>query len=99
MKAATFIAAGMTVLPSLVAAHPKAVPGAPSLFGRRDINDLPALKKRHPAPAKKRGTPTGDDLPSKVKPRQADNTDGPCGPGVGSCAAGVCCSPAVRASL
>jgi hypothetical protein len=97
MKAATLIAAGMAVLPSLVAAHANAVPGAPSVFGRRDLNDLRSLKKRHPhRAAKRRASPTGEDLPSKVKPRQASNTDGPCGAGVGSCATGYCCSPAVR---
>jgi hypothetical protein len=97
MKTATLIAAGAALLPSLVAAHAKAVPGAPSIFGRRDIKHPRSLQKRHPhREAKRHAAPTDDHLPSKVKPRQAANTDGPCGAGVGSCAAGVCCSPSVR---
>lgn len=49
----------------------------------------------------RRGSPTIDEdfMPNQIEERQASNTDGQCGPGVGSCATGYCCSSAVSRHL
>jgi hypothetical protein len=74
------------ILPSIVAAHSD-IPGAPRLFGHHTVSEL--RSRNHLASKVHRSVP--HDHHHKVIKRQESET---CGPGVGSCAAGLCCSAA-----
>lgn len=102
MKVTQVLAASLALLPALVVSHENRVPGAPKLWGRRNLNtEAREVTKRHQQKSSeralnRRGTPTqAEDLtPNRVEERQSSNTDGQCGSGFGSCATGYCCSSA-----
>jgi hypothetical protein len=86
----------VTVLIGLAAAHGdhdgQHIPKL--LGGRRFLADLKARRGLTPRPRTVAKTPLGPARqPGSLRNRQIDdNVDGPCGPGIGSCAVGYCCS-------
>lgn len=88
----TVFTAVAVVFPSIVAAHGE--PG-PKIFGRRTVAELKARSVFGNNYARAVG-PELDHAHPAVKREEKEkrqNTDGQCGAGFGSCAAGVCCSP------
>ena len=91
----TVFTAVAVVFPSIVAAHGE--PG-PQIFGRRTVAELKARIVFGNNYARAVGPELDHAHPPAVKREEKEkrqNTDGQCGAGFGSCAAGVCCSPAV----
>jgi hypothetical protein len=78
MHFTSLVIASLALVPCLINAHGDGIPGAPRIFGRR--SSLGDIQKRQAA---------YHDLHGK---RQ--DTDGECGPGLGTCADGYCCSEA-----
>ncbi|KUJ20039.1 glycoside hydrolase/deacetylase [Mollisia scopiformis] len=73
-------------------------PSTPKLFGARKFlstlearNALPEALAEHEDHVEKRWP---EDSFQALETRQIGGTDGQCGPGVGTCASGYCCSPA-----
>lgn len=73
-------------------------PSTPKLFGAREFlstlkarNALPEALAEHEDHVEKRWP---EDSFQALETRQIGGTDGQCGPGVGTCASGYCCSPA-----
>jgi hypothetical protein len=91
----TAVALSLAALP-LIEAHPQGIAGAPQLLGLRSVNEL---RKRVAAEGQvhnKRAAvpePAPAPVPAHGQLQGRANTDGQCGPGFGSCAAGYCCSP------
>jgi hypothetical protein len=84
----SLVAVSLTALPALIEAHGIAVP---KLVGRRSVGELKARNAFGSRDQKR--SPASEPLAGpKLEARQ--NTAGPCGAGVGSCAAGYCCSAA-----
>ena len=70
--------------------------GIPKLMGARkflaEMKARNALPPAFEAPAPLAQEEKREPAPEVLEERQ--NVDGQCGPGFGSCAAGICCSPA-----
>lgn len=106
MRVATVLTSSLAVLPFPAASYRNHVPGVPRLWGRSGLKDLEARgviqrhRQRSIENAINRWVPTITEdehlEPDRIEERQAANTGGQCGEGYGSCAAGYCCSPAVR---
>jgi len=86
MHSTTVFASYLAILPALVIGH-GGIPGAPRLFGRRTPHELSGGDIFVPRPKVQVKVPL--DAP-KVEARQSTDR---CGPGIRSCAAGLCCSP------
>jgi hypothetical protein len=87
----------LTVLPSLALAHSESIPGLPKVVGYDGFN-FPSFKQRDvlgsqvaPEPQ-----PEAAKLSKRGIKKARQNTEDQCGGSFGSCAAGYCCSPAVR---
>lgn len=80
----------LALVPSLIEAHGDGIPGAPRVFGRR--SPLNAARKARAGTSNSQPAISG----AHDKRQASTNTDGQCGPGFGSCAAGYCCSGAGR---
>jgi Polysaccharide deacetylase len=98
MHFSSLLALSLATVPAIVEAH--GGPGFPKLFGRRSVAELKqreATRKRHAHTEKRLAEPVAGPRPQPaaqpaiIKGRA--NTDGQCGAGFGSCAAGYCCSP------
>jgi hypothetical protein len=79
------LASLLSILPILITAH-GGIPGAPKLFGRQFLAGLSS-----------RSALTSKSEPQRVIPREPQRVAGrqsttACGPEVGACAAGLCCS-------
>lgn len=88
----TVFTAVAVVFPSIVAAHGE--PG-PKIFGRRTVAELKARSVFGNNYARAIGPELDHAHPPVVKREEKEkrqNTNGQCGAGFGSCAAGVCCS-------
>ena len=91
----TIFTAVAVVFPSIVAAHGE--PG-PKIFGRRTVAELKARSVFGNNHARAVGPEADHAHPLAVKREEKEkrqNTNGQCGAGYGSCAAGICCSPGV----
>lgn len=90
MYFSTALTAAVAALPAIVAAHGD---GGPQIFGRRTVQELRARNVFGARPLGPRGVEV-DHHPKHAAEEKRQNTDGQCGAAYGSCAAGVCCSPA-----
>lgn len=92
MQLTSTIAVALATLPAIIQAHGSF---APKLVGLRSVEELKArnafrLKSRAPVP---HPAPVAAPQPaSQPQIQKRQNTDGQCGAGKGSCAAGYCCS-------
>lgn len=81
MHFSTLLALLLCFLPDIITAHGN-IAGAPRIFGRRTVSELRSRRAL--------ASSSSQDTHELVK-RQRDDT---CGPRIGSCAAGLCCSGA-----
>lgn len=79
------VLAASVLLPTVIEGHG----GIPQLLGARSVKELKVRSVFEHL-----GSHTRHDERQRWK-RQVGGTDGMCGPSVGSCAAGSCCSPEV----
>jgi hypothetical protein len=80
--------ASSLALPVLVAGH-GGIPGAPRIFGLPAGSDLELRQLLESVPNIQRRVPVEPHHQLVARQRQAEQT---CGPNIGSCAAGLCCS-------
>lgn len=79
----TLLAPFLCILPDFIAAHGD-IAGAPRIFGRRAVSEL---RSRRTLAASSHHSHI-KDAHELIKRQRTDT----CGPGIGSCAAGLCCS-------